>query len=297
MQINGSYVTLPSLCVSSCPTGQAPNANNDCAACDPSCARCAAAHDHHACTACPAAEVKNLLRLDKSCGAGCNTGAYLPNASATCAPCDASCRACSGPAATQCTKCTPPTLLVRGVCVTSTGANGDANITSRAEAQEQLNRVHDTIKKYAGAGKLDIGYKLGGTVQLTNNTDAAPTQPDPLAGGPAPGGDAGAPDPAVGAVQVLELVLVQGARGNYNLKFNGESTTALKLQELAEAEQAAVVAAALEALSTVGSVTANPNPIPIPNPSPIPKPPIPKPIPISLSLTPTLTRSAASLSR
>ena len=191
--------------------------------------------------ACPADEVKSLLRLDKSCGAGCTAGAYLPNASATCAACDASCRACSGPATTQCTKCTPPMILVRGVCVSSTGANGkanpyphpspnpsptphpnptphqgangDANITSGAEAQAQLDRVHDAIKKYAGAGKLDIGYKLGGTVQLTNNTDVAPSPPPPA--GEEAGGDAGAPDPAVGAVQVLELVLVQGARGNY----------------------------------------------------------------------------------
>ena len=27
MQVNGSFVTLPSLCVASCPAGQAPNAD------------------------------------------------------------------------------------------------------------------------------------------------------------------------------------------------------------------------------------------------------------------------------
>ncbi|KCV73463.1 serine/threonine protein kinase [Fonticula alba] len=114
-------------CEATCSRGFFEAPSGDCLECHPSCGACVGGADASNCTEC-AAGLAFELDICPGGGAGtsptrlcpearcvsadCPVGQFLASDGVSCAACDASCRACSGPGADQCLDCMDPGVVI-----------------------------------------------------------------------------------------------------------------------------------------------------------------------------------------
>ncbi|KCV68134.1 TKL protein kinase [Fonticula alba] len=131
-------------CHATCPAGTF-ESEGTCLPCHGTCAACTGPSGAE-CSACPPDRV---LTQDGTCSLDCPAGTYAQDGGSSgwvCASCDASCAACLGPLASECTACLPGRVLDGGACGETCSAGHFVCLASRrcepcpagcAECQEQ----------------------------------------------------------------------------------------------------------------------------------------------------------------
>jgi proprotein convertase subtilisin/kexin type 5 len=95
------------ICITFCPFGQIPSANNQCVACAPQCAGCSMLQAN--CTNCSSLNGVFVYLQNGTCSAVCQSGTYAQNGSSSnnnlCLPCNSACHTCYGPLISNCNSC------------------------------------------------------------------------------------------------------------------------------------------------------------------------------------------------